>query len=151
MAEGHSQGPGGGGRNVGHLRLRVHTWLQDTVLGVPVLMMFRREVGSHAGVFGLPLFESGFAPDGLILAEEFRCALRIWPDRDDAVSKIDFRPTQRIFTAEAIANQRPRMQRHSSGRTGVRSSAARLSIASHRRRSDRSGRLDEEPPSLPGG
>jgi hypothetical protein len=39
MAEGHNQGPGGGGRNVGHLRLRVHTWLQDTVLGVPVLMM----------------------------------------------------------------------------------------------------------------
>jgi hypothetical protein len=34
-------------------------------------------VGSHAGVFGLPLFESGFAPDGLILAEEFCCALRI--------------------------------------------------------------------------
>ena len=28
MAEGHSQGPGGGARNVGNLRLRVHTWLQ---------------------------------------------------------------------------------------------------------------------------
>ena len=28
MAEGHSQGPGGGGRNVGNLKLRVHTWLQ---------------------------------------------------------------------------------------------------------------------------
>jgi hypothetical protein len=28
MAEGHSQGPGGGGRNVGILTLRVHTWLQ---------------------------------------------------------------------------------------------------------------------------
>ena len=100
MAEGHSQGPGGGGRNVGNLRLPVHTWLQDTVLGVPVMMMFRREVGSHAGVFGLPHCESGFAPDGLILAEEFGCALRIWLDRDDAVSKIDSRPTQRISTAE---------------------------------------------------
>ena len=64
-------------------------------------VMFRGEAGTHAGVFGLPLFETGFAPDDLILAEEFRCALRIWPDRDDAVSKIDFRPTQRIFTAEA--------------------------------------------------
>ena len=58
-------------------------------------------VGSHAGIFGLLRFESGFAADGLILAEEFRCALRIWPDRDDAVSKIDFRPAQRISTAEA--------------------------------------------------
>ena len=28
MAEGHSQGPGGGGRNVGNLTLRVHNWLQ---------------------------------------------------------------------------------------------------------------------------
>ena len=56
-----------------------------------MLMMFRREVGSHAGVFGLPHFESGFAPDGSILAEEFRCALRIWLDRDDAVSKIGSR------------------------------------------------------------
>ena len=101
MAEGHSQGPGGGGRNVGNLRLRVHTWLQDTVLGVPVLMMFRREVGSHAGVFGLPLFKSGFAPDGLILAEEFRCALRIRLDHDEAVSKLGSRPTHRVPSAEA--------------------------------------------------
>jgi hypothetical protein len=36
-------------------------------------------VDSHAGIFGLLRFESGFAADGLILAEEFRCALRIWP------------------------------------------------------------------------
>ena len=50
-------------------------------------------MGSHAGVFGLPLFESRFAPDGLILAEEFRCALRIRLDRDEAVSKLDSRPT----------------------------------------------------------
>jgi hypothetical protein len=64
-------------------------------------MMFRREVGSHAGVFGLPLFESGFAPDGLILAEEFRCASRIRLDRDEAVSKLDSRPTHRIPSAEA--------------------------------------------------
>ena len=28
MAEGHSQGPGGGGGNVGNLTFRVHTWLQ---------------------------------------------------------------------------------------------------------------------------
>ena len=28
MAEGHSQRPGGGSRNVGNLRLRVHNWLQ---------------------------------------------------------------------------------------------------------------------------
>ena len=58
-------------------------------------------MGSHAGVFGLPLFESGFAPDGLILAEEFRCALRIRLDRDEAVSKLDSRPTHRIPSAEA--------------------------------------------------
>jgi hypothetical protein len=41
----------------------------------------------------LPLFEADFAPDGLILAEEFRYVLWIWLDRDDAVSKIDSRPT----------------------------------------------------------
>jgi hypothetical protein len=28
MAEGHSQRPGGGGHNVGNLRLPVHTWLK---------------------------------------------------------------------------------------------------------------------------
>ena len=57
-------------------------------------------MGSHAGIFGLLRFETGFVADGLILGEQFRCALRIWPDRDDAVSKIDSRPTQRISTAE---------------------------------------------------
>ena len=64
-------------------------------------MMFRREVGSHAGVFGLQLFASGFAPGGLILAEELRCALRVWLDRDETVSKMDSRPTHRISSAEA--------------------------------------------------
>ena len=75
--------------------------LQDTVLGVPVLMMFRREVGSHAGIFGLPHFESGLAPDGLILAEEFRCALRIRLDHDEAGSKLGSQPTHRIPSAKA--------------------------------------------------
>lgn len=65
-----------------------------------LMMMFKREVGSHAAVFGLPFFGLGFAPDGLILAEEYRCALRIWLDRDEAVSKIGSRPTHRISTAE---------------------------------------------------
>jgi hypothetical protein len=101
MAEGHSQRPRGGGHNVGNLRLRVHTWLQDTVLGVSMPVMFRREAGTHAGVFGLPFFESGFVRDSLFLAAEFRCALRIWPDRDGAVCKIGSRPTYRISTADA--------------------------------------------------
>lgn len=101
MAEGHSQRPRGRGRNVGDLSSV--SILGSKLFLVPVPMMFRREVGSHAGVFGLPLFESGFAPDGLILAEEFRCALRIGLDRDEAVravSKIDSRTTHRISSAE---------------------------------------------------
>ena len=58
-------------------------------------------MGSHAGIFGLPHFESGLAPDGLILAEEFRCALRIRLDHDEAGSKLGSQPTHRIPSAKA--------------------------------------------------
>ena len=75
--------------------------MADAVLGVRVLMMFRERSGFSRRCLRLPLFESGFAPDALILAEEFRCALRIRLDRDEAVSKLDCRPTHRIPSAEA--------------------------------------------------